>query len=595
MDRTPKPEGDFVRSVRSNRGQRASRTGAGLKTRRRRSFVGSSVALVAVSVLVALIGAAPASADENGCPTSNSIPNRLPSDLVGASFTTSGNTATYKFDSFVDRNPVGGVPGLIAYCIYPGTAPDSVITLATGANGSAWQDPPGFDNFSFERPDGNPSNIPLDGVTGTTMGTATWSGGVPANQTIVLHINDAEECDDLYGGNPGTCFVLPGGAPSAQTPDVITQPHQDPDHTLVPVDGAYPNFKTNAGAIVHDSATVDNTTNGTPTGSVEFKKYNNGDCSGDPADTETVSLSSGSADQLHRYGPLGQGTLSFRAFYTSDDASKWTNASSACEKLTVVCQVVFASKRTGTGDIYLMEGASQRRLTTSPAFDGQPTFFAAAGRIAFASNRTGNLEIYSMSAGGKGQTRLTTDPAVDTEPSWSPDGSKIAFASARSGGGDIYVMNADGTDQVRLTTDEAADSSPTWSPDGTEIAFASTRTGNGDIYVMSADGRGETRVTANAAADASPDWSPDGTKIAFASKRTGNGDIYLIEGGTQTRLTTSAAADGEPSFSAHAKVAGKIDFVSNRAGNADIYATNASGAQWRLTTNAAPDRSPDAP
>ena len=102
-------------------------------------------------------------------------------------------------------------------------------------------------------------------------------------------------------------------------------------------------------------------------------------------------------------------------------------------------------------------------------------------------------------------------------------------------------------------------------------------------------------MTTNPAADSSPDWSPDGAKIAFASKRTGNGDIYLIDGSAQTRLTTNPAVDGEPSFSQHAKVAGKIDFVSNRTGDPDIYAMNASGAQWRLTTNAAPDSSPDAP
>ena len=141
----------------------------------------------------------------------------------------------------------------------------------------------------------------------------------------------------------------------------------------MPVDGAYPNFQATVGAIVHDSATVGGTTNGTPTGTVEFRKFDNGDCSGEPADTETVALSGGAADQTKNYGPINQQTtLSFQAFYTSDDTSKWANASSACEKLTVVCQVTFASKRTGNGDIYLMEGSAQTRLTTSPAVDRTP-------------------------------------------------------------------------------------------------------------------------------------------------------------------------------------------------------------------------------
>ena len=489
--------------------------------RKKRSVIGAFGALMAVSALVALIGGAPASADENGCPNGNSIGNRLPSNLVGASFTTSVNTATYKFDSLVDRNPTGGVPGLIAYCIYPGSQPDgSVTTLATGADDSAWKDPPGFDNFSFERSDGNPSNIELDGTTGITMGTATWTGGVPADQTIVLHINDAEECNDLYGGNPGTCFVLPKGVTPPETPDVTTAPHFQ-DHSPVPIDGSYPNFKATVGAIVHDSATVGGTTNGTPTGTVEFRKFDNGDCSGDPADTETVTVNGGSADQTTNYGPINQQTtLSFQAFYTSDDPSKWSNASSACEKLTVVCQITFASKRTGNGDIYLMDGSAQTRLTTNPALDGQPAFFSAAGKIAFASNRDGNYEIYSMNADGTALTRLTNDPAVDTEPAWSPDGTKIAFTSNRR------RQRRDLRDERRRHGPDAADqrtSPPTALPPGPPTArdrLHEQPDGNGDIYVMNADGTAQTRLTTNAAADSAPTGRPTATKIAFASKRT---------------------------------------------------------------------------
>jgi Tol biopolymer transport system component len=596
MDRTPKAEGDFVRSLGSRYGQRAGHTDGDLKTGHGRPSAAGTFGLLAVACgLVALIGAAPASAG-NGCQPAQTIENRLPSDLVGASFTVAANTATYEFDSLVDRSPSGGIPGLIEYCVYPGsTEPDSVTVTATGDNGDDWQDPPAFESFSFVRPDGNPSNIPLDG-TSTTMGTATWSGGVPPNQILVLHINDADECDELYNEGAETCWVLPSGTPPPQTPEVITEPHFKDSHDPVPPDGPYPNFQAPVGAEVHDSATVDGTSNGTPEGEVKFEQFDNGTCSGPPADTDTVDLSDGEADQAKNYPPLMQGdTLSFRASYNSSDTSKWAHSVSACEVITVVCQVAFASKRTGTGDIYLLESSTQRRLTTSPAFDGQPAFFTAAGRIAFASNRAGNSEIYSMSAGGKAQTRLTTEPAVDTQPSWSPDGTKIAFASARSGGGDVYVMNADGTDQVRLTTNQAADGAPAWSPDGTQIAFESARTGNGDVYVMNADGTGQRRLTANAAADTAPDWSPDGTRIAFASKRTGNGDIYVISGGTQTRLTTNPAVDREPSFSQHARTAGKIDFVSRRNGNFDLYALNATGAQWRLTTNPALDGAPDAP
>ncbi len=61
------------------------------------------------------------------------------------------------------------------------------------------------------------------------------------------------------------------------------------------------------------------------------------------------------------------------------------------------------------------DGSGQTRLTTNPASDVEPAFLAT-GKIAFASNRDGNLEVYSMNADGSGQTRLTTNPAADISP-----------------------------------------------------------------------------------------------------------------------------------------------------------------------------------
>lgn len=46
-----------------------------------------------------------------------------------------------------------------------------------------------------------------------------------------------------------------------------------------------------------------------------------------------------------------------------------------------------------------------------------------------------------MAADGRGQTNLTNQPrGMDTEPNWSPDGSKIAFASTRDGNWEVYIM-----------------------------------------------------------------------------------------------------------------------------------------------------------
>ena len=58
-------------------------------------------------------------------------------------------------------------------------------------------------------------------------------------------------------------------------------------------------------------------------------------------------------------------------------------------------------------------------LTSACGGDGEPAA-PASGKIAFASDRDGNFEIYVMNADGSNQTNLTNNPARDGEPSWSP-------------------------------------------------------------------------------------------------------------------------------------------------------------------------------
>ena len=120
-----------------------------------------------------------------------------------------------------------------------------------------------------------------------------------------------------------------------------------------------------------------------------------------------------------------------------------------------------------------------------------------------------------INADGTNLQNLTNHPAYDWGPAWSPDGTKIAFASDRDGNVEIYVMNADGTNPRNLTNHPADDgellwSRPAWSPDGMKIAFTSMRDGNAEIYVMAADGTNPRNLTHHPAQDDMPAWSPLG-------------------------------------------------------------------------------------
>src|SRR5262245_33478501 len=68
------------------------------------------------------------------------------------------------------------------------------------------------------------------------------------------------------------------------------------------------------------------------------------------------------------------------------------------------------------------------------------------------SKRTGNAEIFLVTAKGQGARNLTKSKSENSYPCWSPDGKKIAFASDRDGVMNIYVMDADGSNVKALTT-----------------------------------------------------------------------------------------------------------------------------------------------
>jgi len=229
---------------------------------------------------------------------------------------------------------------------------------------------------------------------------------------------------------------------------------------------------------------------------------------------------------------------------------------------------------------------------SNPAEDRHPAWSPDGSKVAFDSDRNGNVDIYVMNADGTDLIRLTDDPNRDQYPAWSPDGSMIAFESNRDGDVEIYVMRTDGSNPINLTNNTFSDWDPCWSPDGTKIAFESFRHGNSEIYLMNADGSDQTNLTNNPANATACSWSPDGSRIAFNTDRDGNVEVYVMNAGGsgQTRLTNNPAHDGLPSWSPDGT---KIAFISNRDGNSEIYVMRTDGSgQFRFTDNPEEDQYP---
>lgn len=167
-----------------------------------------------------------------------------------------------------------------------------------------------------------------------------------------------------------------------------------------------------------------------------------------------------------------------------------------------------------------------------------PEWSPNGNKIAFTTNRDGNIEIYVVDADGENEKRLTNHDQVDAELSWSPDGSKIAFNAREKEGGDfeIYVMNVDGSERKQLTFNDAGDYTPTWDPSGRKILFSSNRDypeatdmeGNRELYTMNIDGSQVERITDFGAKTSTPVYSKNGKKIAFTSDKDGDYEIYIM-------------------------------------------------------------------
>ena len=184
-------------------------------------------------------------------------------------------------------------------------------------------------------------------------------------------------------------------------------------------------------------------------------------------------------------------------------------------------------------------------LPPSPAF----------GKLAFASNRDGNQEIYVVNLAGGGAVRLTNNGVDDWLPDWSPDGSRLAFTSFRTGSYDLWVMNDGGGGASPVVTTGAWDDYARWAPDGQRIALSTTADSGGvpnsEIFVRLADGSLKRR-TDTPTEDQWPDWSPDGRIIYTEGKKGTTGwDIYVMNGdGSDRRVWLGGpGCDVQPTWS----------------------------------------------
>jgi TolB protein len=200
-------------------------------------------------------------------------------------------------------------------------------------------------------------------------------------------------------------------------------------------------------------------------------------------------------------------------------------------------------------DIFVadLNGKILKQLTNTPGYDAEATISPKGDKIVFTSDRSGDLELWTMNIDGSNQKQVTFGLGYDGGAFFSPDGKQLVFRASRPKTDEevkeykdllskglvapvnmeIYVCDVDGKNLRQVTHLGKANWAPFFHPSGKKIIFSSNhhsqRGYDFQLYMINLDGTGLERITTESYFNAFPMFSPDGKRLIFSSNRNNHG------------------------------------------------------------------------
>lgn len=189
-------------------------------------------------------------------------------------------------------------------------------------------------------------------------------------------------------------------------------------------------------------------------------------------------------------------------------------------------------------------GAERKRLTENDGSrNSHPAVSPDARYIAFASNRTGNFEIWRMNMDGSGLRQLTHAPERNLNPAFSPDGAWIVFDYFDGKRSFLCKMTIDGGAPARLTdSDLSFVGQAAISPDGKQIAFGYHKEGDTQpwrVGVIQFAGDSPMKSFYLPAFRQIVHWTPDSKHLTYMDENMSATNIWRqsLDGGAPEKLT----------------------------------------------------------